>query len=346
MTTMNRDLELLIAFLQPIKALLLDETVTEIMGNPDGAWWYERAGQLHRADITFDARSLSTGLEVIANKLGRKLDDKHPLLNVQLPDGSRLAAVMPPVVRPAPSLTIRKFATVRYVMADLVKSGTLTQELAAYLRLQVEAGKTMLISGGTGSGKTTLLNALADFIPVRERLVIIEDTSELKIAKPNLLAAECQADTHAGIVDFTALLKGALRWRPDRIILGEVRGPEARDLLDSFNTGHAGSMATIHASSALRALHRFGELAMRAHQQSNRDDIATEIGDSVQIVIQVQRFAEGRRIAEMIELRSYDRAEKMFRFASIYDLHQGHSTEHLHVQLQHNTTRETHHAIA
>src|SRR5882757_9068251 len=116
MPAMNRDLELLIAFLQPIKELLLDETVTEIMGNPDGVWWYERAGQLHRADVTFAARSLATGLEVIANKLGKILDAKHPLLNVQLPDGSRLAAVMPPVVRPAPSLTIRKFSTVRYVM--------------------------------------------------------------------------------------------------------------------------------------------------------------------------------------------------------------------------------------
>lgn len=343
---MNRDLELLIAFLQPIKALLLDESITEIMGNPDGVWWYERAGQLHRADITFDARMLSTGLEVIANKLGRMLDDKHPLLNVQLPDGSRLAAVMPPVVRPAPSLTIRKFAAVRYIMADLVKNGALTQDLAEYLRLQVEAGKTMLVSGGTGSGKTTLLNALADFIPERERLVIIEDTSELKIAKPNLLAAECQTNTHAGIVDFTALLKGALRWRPDRIILGEVRGPEARDLLDSFNTGHAGSMATIHASSALRALHRFGELAMRSHQQANRDDIATEIGDSVQIVVQVQRFTDGRRIAEVIELRGYDRVEKMFRSETIYDLHHAQSTEHRHSKMHHNTTQEPHHAIA
>jgi pilus assembly protein CpaF len=344
---MNRDLELLIAFLRPIETLLTDESVTEIMGNPDGSWWYERAGQLHRAgDVAFDARSLTTALTVIANKLGKKLDDKHPLLQAQLPDGSRLAAVMPPVVRPFPSLCIRKFATVRYVMADLVTCGTLSPELATYLRLQVEAGKTMLISGGTGSGKTTLLNALADFIPERERLVIIEDTSELKIAKPNLLAAECQTDTHGGLIDFTALLKGALRWRPDRIILGEVRGAEARDLLDSFNTGHAGSMATIHASTALRAVHRFGELAMRAHQQANRDDIATEIGDSVQIVIQVQRSANGRRVSELIELDGYDRIAKHFRFVSVFDLHHAHGNERANLPLHHNPNRETHHAIA
>jgi pilus assembly protein CpaF len=344
---MNRDLALLIAFLQPIQELLLDDSVTEIMGNPDGSWWFERAGQLHRADsVTFDAKALNTGLEVIANRLDRKLDSDHPILNVQLPDGSRLAAVLPPVVRPAPSLTIRKFATVRYTMADLVRNGAASPELASYLRSQIEAGKTMLISGGTGSGKTTLLNALAELIPEHERLVIIEDTSELRIPKPNILATECQTDSYAAKVDFTALLKGALRWRPDRIILGEVRGEEARTLLDSFNTGHAGSMATIHASSALKALRRFGELAMRAHQQATRDDIAAEIADSVQIVIHVQRFSEGRRISEIIELRSYDRAQKVFRFDSVFDLHHVHVIEHTPLSLHHNPTGETHHAIA
>jgi pilus assembly protein CpaF len=344
---MNRDLQLLISFLQPIRELLLDDSVTEIMGNPDGSWWFERAGQLHRAHtLTFDAKALNTGLEVIANRLGRKLDQEHPILNVQLPDGSRLAAVLPPVVRPAPSLTIRKFATVRYTMADLVRNGAASPEIAAYLRQQIEAGKTTLISGGTGSGKTTLLNALADFIPERERLVIIEETSELRIAKPNLLATECQTDSYATKVDFTALLKGALRWRPDRIILGEVRGEEARTLLDSFNTGHAGSMATIHASSALKALRRFGELAMRAHQQATRDDLAAEIAESVQIVIQVQRFAEGRRISEIIELRSYDRAQKVFCFDSVFDLHRTHATGPSQFPLHQTNTGDPHHAIA
>jgi pilus assembly protein CpaF len=344
---MNRDLELLIAFLQPIQQLLLDDTVSEIMGNPDGSWWYERRGQLHRAESTaFDAKKLATGLDVIANKLGRKLDAEHPILNVQLPDGSRLAAVLPPVVRPFPSLTIRKFSTVRFTMDDLVHSGAVTADLCTYLRRQIEAGKTMLISGGTGSGKTTLLNALADFIPERERLVIIEDTAELRIGKPNILAAECQTNTRGGTVDFNALLKAALRWRPDRIILGEVRGEEARTLLDSFNTGHAGSMATIHASTALKALRRFGELAMRAHQQATRDDLAAEIAESVQIIIHVQRFAEGRRISEVIELRSYDRAQKLFCFDSVFDLHRTHATGPSRFPLHQTTTGDPHHAIA
>ena len=318
---MNRDLELLIAFLAPIKTLLLDDTVTEIMGNPDGTWWYGRAGRMHRAEgVTFDARGLNTSLEVIANQLGKKLDSSNPLLNAQLPDGSRLAAVLPPVVKPFPSVTIRKFATVRYTVADLLERDAMPVAIAKFLREQIEAGRTMLISGGTDSGKTTLLNALTDFIPEQERIVVIEDTRELRIAKPNVLAAECQTDAHSGSVDFDDLLKASLRWRPDRIILGEIRREGARTLLDSFNTGHAGSMATIHASSARQALRRFGELAMRSHQQSTRDDIAEEIGESVQLVVQTQRFRTTRRISEIILVRRYDRILKAFEIDSFYDV--------------------------
>ncbi len=318
---MNRDLELLIAFLRPIEALLLDDTVTEIMGNPEGEWWYERQGEKRRAEgVQFAGKSLLTSLEVIANRLGKKLDKDNPLLNAQLPDGSRLAAALPPIVRPLPAVTIRKFATVRYTIQDLIEKGAVEPGVADYLRQQIEAGRTILISGGTGSGKTTLLNALTDCIPEAERIVVIEDVRELRIAKPNILAAECQTDAHSGAVTFNDLLKAALRWRPDRIILGEVRGEEARTLLDSFNTGHAGSMATIHASSAVRALRRFGGLAMRSHQQATRDDIAAEIAESVQLVVQVQRFATGRRISEIIAVRGYDRLLKTFDFDSVYDV--------------------------
>ena len=334
---MNRDLQLLIAFLEPIRELLLDADVTEIMGNPDGRWWSERGGALQPApEVHFDAVSLRTGLEVIANKLGRRLDSDHPMLNVQLPDGSRLAAVMPPVVRPFPSVTIRKFAAARFAMDDLIGRGMLTLGMAVYLHAQVRAGCTMLISGGTGSGKTTLLNALTEFIPDGERLVLLEDTAELRITKPNVLAAECQIAVLGGTVDFNTLLRGALRWRPDRIILGEVRGEEARTLLDSFNTGHAGSMATIHASSAVKALRRFGELAMRSHPQATRDDVAEEIAESVQRVVQVQRTAEGRRVTEIIEVNGYDRERKVFLYDFIYNTHHPQST----------TKEKDHYAVA
>lgn len=316
---MNHDLDLLISFLQPIKELLLDETVSEIMGNPNGQWWFERRGRLEYAEVVFDAKALRTGLEVIANKLGRKLDEANPLLNAQLPDGSRLAAVLPPVVRPNPAVTIRKFSKNRFTIADLIRAGSMNADIGELLSGYIQSGKTVLISGGTGSGKTTLLNALADFIPQEERIVVIEDTSELRIGKPNLLAAECQTESHTCAVSFNELLKAALRWRPDRIILGEVRGEEARTLLDSFNTGHAGSMATIHASSAVKALRRFGELAMRSHQQSNRDDISAEIAETVQIVVQVGRYAEGRKVSEVISVRGYDRTEKLFLYDNIYE---------------------------
>jgi pilus assembly protein CpaF len=321
---MNRDLELLISFLTPIKELLLDESISEIMGNPDGSWWFEKRGRLYAADgLQFDAKALRTGLEVVANKLGRKLGEGHPILNAQLPDGSRLAAVLPPVVRPFPAVTIRKFSTIRFTIADLIKTDALSAQLAEYLAEQIAVGKTLLISGGTSSGKTTFLSALTDYIPMDERIVVIEDPRELRLNRPNLLAAECQTDAHAATVSFNDLLKSALRWRPDRIILGEVRGDEARTLLDSFNTGHGGSMATIHASSAMRALRKFGQLAMRAHQQASRDDIASEIGESVQLVIQLQRYPDGRKITEIIELDGYDRDRKDFEYRTIFDRSRG-----------------------
>jgi pilus assembly protein CpaF len=310
--------DLILPFLRPIEPLLLDESVSEIMGNPDGSWWFEREGKLTSAgSVRFDAKALRTGLEIIANHVGKQFDEAHPLLNAQLPDGSRLAAVLPPVVRPGPSLTIRKFARVRLTLADLIERGMLSEEIAEFLKKQIRCGKTLLISGGTSSGKTTLLNALAAAIPEGERIVVIEDTSELRIAKPNVLAAECQAESVAGAVDFATLLRGALRWRPDRIILGEVRGEEARTLLDSFNTGHGGSLATIHANSPVKALRRFCELAMRSHSQSLRDDIATEIADSVDYVIQVQRMAAGRRVTEVAHVVGFSREDKCFALETL-----------------------------
>ncbi len=321
MTEINRDLELLLCFMEPIRELLLDDTVNEIMGNPDGTWWVGRKGALAQADgVRFDAKALTMGLTVTANKLGKRFDKDNPLLNARLPDGSRLAAAMPPIVRPFPSVTIRKFSKARFTMPDLVRGGALTAELAEFLRSQIAAGRTLLISGGTDSGKTTLLNALTDYIPDSERIVTIEDVRELRIEKPNVFAAECQKDAHEGRVDFDDLLKASLLWRPDRIILGEVRGVEARTLLDSFNTGHAGSMATIHASSAVMALDRFSELAMRSHQRAARDDLCAEIAKVVQMVVQTQRLKTRRRVMEVVLVRGYDRLLKCFEFEQIYDV--------------------------
>ena len=305
--------ELILPFFRPIEPLLLDESISEIMGNPDASWWYERDGIIHREKtISFAAGKLRTGLEVIANQLGKRLDEDNPILHAQLPDGSRLAAVIPPVVRLTPALIIRKFTSRHYTVDDLIARGTLTRPLADLLAEQIRNGKTLLISGGTGTGKTTLLRILADFIPDHERLVVIEDTSELQIQKPNILAVECQTDTFKANITFDDLLKSALRWRPDRIILGEVRGIEARTLLDSFNTGHSGSLATIHANSAEKALHRFANLVMRNHAQTTFSDTEAEIAEAVDFVVHVERQPGRRIVREVLALRGYDREAKRF----------------------------------
>src|SRR5580700_10007806 len=310
--------ELILPFLRPIEPLLLDESISEIMGNPDASWWYERDGVIRQEKtISFDAGKLRTGLEVIANQLGKKLDEDNPLLNAQLPDGSRLAAVIPPVVRPAPAMVIRKFTSRHFTVEDLIARGTLTRPLAEFLAAQIERGQTILISGGTGTGKTTLLNILGQSIPDHERIVVIEDTSELRIEKPNIMAVECQTDTYRNAVTFDDRLKAALRWRPDRIILGEVRGLEARTLLDSFNTGHGGSMATIHANSALKALHRFANLVMRNHPQSTFADTEAEIAEAVDFVVHIERHPGRRIVREVLALSGYDRDTKRFHIEPV-----------------------------
>jgi pilus assembly protein CpaF len=316
--------ELILPFLRPIEPLLLDESVSEIMGNPDASWFCERDGKLCQVpDISFDASRLRTGLEIIANQVGKKLDEDNPLLDTHLPDGSRLAAAIPPVVCPAPSLTIRKFTSRHYTVDDLIARGTLTQPLADFLAEQIRSAKTLLISGGTGTGKTTLLRILADFIPDHERLVVIEDTSELQIRKPNIVAAECQTGTFKANISFEKLLKSALRWRPDRIIMGEVRGIEARALLDSFNTGHAGSLATIHANSAAKALTRFANLVMRDHAQTTFSDTEAEIGEAVDVVVHVERQPGRRVIREVLALRGYDRNGKRFLIEPVFEVKHG-----------------------
>src|SRR5437660_12116965 len=178
--------ELILPFLRPIEPLLLDESVSEIMGNPDASWWYERDGIIRQEPtISFDAGKLRTGLEVIANQLGKRLDEDNPRLHAQLPDGSRIAAWIPPIVSPAPAIAIRKFTSRNYTVDDLITRGTLTQAIADLLADQIRSGKTLLISGGTGTGKTTLLRILANAIPDNERILVIEDTPELQIRKPN-----------------------------------------------------------------------------------------------------------------------------------------------------------------
>ena len=296
--------EVILPFLRPIKHLLEAETVSEIMVNPDASVWIEEDGQIQLlSGIHFADGALLTGLEVIANKFGKKLDADSPILNLRLPDGSRMAALIPPVVHPAPLLTIRKFTSRNFTMADLVEHEMLTAEQATILAESVRRGDNVLISGGTSSGKTTLLNVLADCIPAEERILILEDTAELRIRKPHVVCAEAQLDTHKTQIGFGDLLKAALRHRPDRIIVGEIRGEEARIFLDALNTGHRGSLSTIHANSATDAMFRLAALALRGHATGDMMTTRAEVERSLDMIVHVMRHAGIRRVMEMQAVR-------------------------------------------
>lgn len=294
--------EIIIPFLRPIEALLVDDDISEIMCNPDSTCWIERQGTIRPApDHQFKRGELHAGLEVIANKFGKQLDASHPILNVRLPDGSRLSAIIPPVVGPEPLLNIRIFGRRNYSLEDLGTAGMIPTEMLGELRAAVAERKNILISGATGTGKTTLLNALADEIPDEERIFVIEDTAEIRLKKPHVISSESQSNTHKEEVSFDTLLKAALRHRPDRIILGEVRGMEARTLLDAMNTGHDGTLTTIHASSTEGALRRIAALAVRAAGQMTIRDAEEEVRSSIDLIVQLTRCNGKRAISDVME---------------------------------------------
>src|SRR5919112_7251 len=258
-------LDRILPFLRPIEDLLVDPTVTEVMVNDGGRRVFvERDGAIERvADRTLETRNLTVAIKNIARACGDEISDVQPLLDARLEDGSRVAAMFPPCAIAGPVLTIRKF-TRRFGLEELVAVGTLTPDVAAQLRDAVGTQQNILVSGGTGTGKTTLLNALAALIPDRDRIVVIEETSEIHLDKPNVLRLEARrAQAPLGQeaplppVTIADLLRAALRHRPDRILVGEVRGAEAFDLLQALNTGHLGTLATLHANSAAQAMARF-----------------------------------------------------------------------------------------
>jgi len=295
--------EVIIPFLKPIRHLLESDSISEIMVNPDGTVWIEEAGRIQPLpDVRFDDGALLTGLEVIANRFGKKLDPDSPIMNLRLPDGSRLAATIPPIVHPQPLMTIRRFTSRNFAMNDLIERRMLTAVQAESLTLAVRRGDNLLISGGTGTGKTTLLNVLADAIPEEERILIIEDTAELHLRKPHVVAEEAQTDTHRKPITFDDLLKAALRHRPDRIILGEIRGTEARTLLDAMNTGHRGALATIHASSAKGALLRLRTLLMRGASSLLPAEAEAEIRSSIHRIVHIDRDGGERRVKSILDL--------------------------------------------
>src|SRR5260370_12480913 len=292
--------EIIIPCLKLIEDLLASMTVSEIMVNPDGTVWMEEKGHIERMpEIRFEEGALLTGLEVIANRFGKKLDADSPIMNLRLPDGSRMAALIPPVVNPHPMMTIRKFTSRDFTMDDLIERRMVTAEQAQQLSGAIRRGDNLLISGGTSAGKTTLTNVIANFIPDSDRILILEDVAELYIRKQHVISAEAQLDTHKNQIGFSDCLKAILRHRPDRIIVGEIRGPEARVFLDALNTGHRGSLSTIHANGANDALRRLAQLAMRGSGGVPLHDVEDECKRSIDLVAHVMNQDGWRRITEI-----------------------------------------------
>ncbi len=297
--------EIIIPFLKPIEHLFASKTVSEIMVNPDGSVWIEEAGYIQLLPgIRFNEGALLTGLEVIANRFGKKLDADSPILNLRLPDGSRMAALIPPVVNPDPMMTIRRPTSRNFTLHDLIERKTLTEAQADTLTHCVQSGDNLLISGATSSGKTTLANVLASFIPDNDRILILEDVAELYIRKPHVISAEAQLDTHKSQIGFADLLKAALRHRPDRIIVGEIRGPEARVFIDALNTGHRGSLTTIHANGAEDALHRLSQLALRGSGGVSLNDVEEECRRSIDVVVHVAKVDGIRAVQQLVRVKA------------------------------------------
>jgi pilus assembly protein CpaF len=278
------------------------------MVNAGSRIFIERNGELEAVDgIVLSEQALNAAVKNIARRLGDDISEEKPILDSRLPDGSRVAAVLPPCSIDGITLTIRKFNTRHFTMADLIESGTLRSETAVLLREKVGNRQNILISGGTGSGKTTLLNILADSIPDDERILLIEDIAELNIRKNNLVRFETRREqTGLPAVTVRDLLKAALRHRPDRIIVGEVRGGEAFDLLQALNTGHAGSLCTLHANSARQAVTRFADCVLQSGIELPHRAIMANIASAVDLLVHIGRVKGHRSVSEIVAMRGFD----------------------------------------
>lgn len=299
--------ELILPFLRPIAHLIADPQITEVMVNGTGRVFIERRGLVEAVpDVTVREQNLRVAVRNLARVLGEDISEERPLLDSRLPDGSRVAAALPPVSLGGTTLTIRKFQSRSFLADELVQIGTLTRGQLACLRRSIEARYNILISGGTGTGKTTLLNALTAFLPPDDRLVLIEDTAELQLQASNVVRFEARRE-QAGLpaVTIRDLLRATLRHRPDRILLGEVRGGEAFDLLQALNTGHSGTLSTIHANSAEQALSRFASCVMQAGVDVPYQAVRLGMAECLQVLVHLERRHGQRVVTQVVRVRRY-----------------------------------------
>ena len=284
--------------LGPLEPLLKDDTINDILINTHNSVYVERQGRLEKTDVHFqDTRHLVRIINKIVAAVGRRVDESQPMVDARLADGSRVNAVIPPLAVDGPLVSIRKFATVPIHMGRLIELGSITQEMGQLLQAIVKCRRNILISGGTGSGKTTLLNALSAFIDNRERIVTIEDSAELQLQQPHVCRLETRPENieGKGEINQRDLVRNSLRMRPDRIILGEVRAGEAFDMLQAMNTGHDGSMTTVHANSPRDALSRVEQMIGMAGLDISPRSIRAQIASAINVVVQAERMEDGRR---------------------------------------------------
>ena len=292
--------------LGPLEDFLADSTISEIMINGPHKVFVERKGKLELTDQTFmDDASVLAVIERIVSPIGRRIDESQPYVDARLPDGSRVNAIIPPLSLIGPCVTIRKFSKVPLTVEDFIRFGTWTAEMANFLDICVKMRKNIIVSGGTGSGKTTLLNLLSSFIPPAERIVTIEDAAELRLVQPHLVRLEARPPNieGRGAITIRDLVRNALRMRPDRIIVGECRGGEALDMLQAMNTGHDGSLTTVHANSPRDVVSRLETMVLMSGMELPSRAIREQISSAVDLIVHESRFSDGsRRITHVTEV--------------------------------------------
>jgi pilus assembly protein CpaF len=292
--------------LGPLEPLMDDPEVDEIMVNGPRAVLVERAGRIHATTARFESEeALLHVIERILSPLGRRVDEAAPLVDARLPDGSRVNCVIRPLSLDGPLLTIRRFRRRGFAPGELVANSTVSADALEFLRESVQERRNVVVSGGTGSGKTTLLNVLSSFVGARERVITIEDAAELRLRQPHVLRLESRPPSLEGGGEVTVrqLVRNALRMRPDRIIVGEVRGAEALDMLQALNTGHDGSMTTVHANSAADALRRIETLALMADVALPHVAVRQQVASAIDLVVHLERGRDGaRRVVEVVEV--------------------------------------------
>ncbi len=317
--------------LGPLESLLRNDNVSEIMVNRYDTVFVEQHGKLQRVEVTFnDEMSVRRAIERIVTPLGRRIDESSPMVDARLACGSRVNAIIPPLAIDGSSITIRKFSQTRLLLENLVANGSCTEAMATVLAHAVRMKRNIIISGGTGSGKTTLLNVLADSIPATERIVTIEDAAELSLHKDNLVRLESRPANQEGEgrISIRQLVMNALRMRPDRIIVGECRGGESLDMLQAMNTGHDGSMTTLHANTPRDALRRLETMVLMAGIDLPLLAVRQQVASAVQLVVQISRDAQGkRRITSITEVQGMEgdvvRLSEIFKWNNQQQKHSG-----------------------